>query len=146
MKSFIIIIASLFSLTMTQMFDQKKEEMAYRFCEDVWLSKKTDAQIIQQYLIENKNKDISDSKRTSLIKLYLDNIREIKPSGSISSIKVQPYSQVTPISGLDDGIDTNELFAITERNEVLFYTLFENGRIASFTTIAKGQKSYFLKL
>jgi hypothetical protein len=145
MKSFVLIIASLFCLTMTQTFDQKREEIVYKFCEDVWLSQKSDDQIIQQYLVENKNKDVSDSKRSSLIKLYLDNLREIKPAGSLSDIKVKPYVQITPIPGLEPGSDSKNIYAITAHNKVLFYTLFESDRIAAFTMITKGGKSYFLK-
>lgn len=145
MKYFVFIIASVFFVTTTSMFNQRRDEIAYKFCEDVWSSKKSDDQIIQQYIVKNTNKGVSDSDRSSLIKLSLANLREIKPKGAISGIKVQPYSEVTPISGLDAGIDSKEIYAITEHDKVLLYTLFESDRIVSFTVVKKGNKSYFLK-
>jgi hypothetical protein len=126
------------------MINQNNEQIAYEFCEDVWFSKKSNDTIISKYLAANTNQSVKDSERKSLLNLSLEGMKEIKPATSMKNIIVLPYSQVKPLAGLNDEVNSSNIYAVSTNNKVLLYLLFDKNRIASFTILQKGSKSYFL--
>lgn len=130
----------------TSVFWQNREQTAYKFCQDVMSSKKSYDQIISDYIVVARDPNADISTRNSLINIQLKNLRENNKINNSKDIKVVPYSQSPPIPGLEGNFRTADIYAVYNGSTPLIYILFEEDRIASFTVLKKGVRSYFLLL